>query len=164
MCKKVKMIYARSLNGVIGNGGKIPWKSPQDMAYFKEKTMGHAVVMGRKTWESLPDRFKPLPGRENIVVTRQLDYSAFGAMVVNNLDDAVMQTLADVVWIIGGSDIYNQAIDNVVEIHETVINQIHEGDALAPVIDMSIWTQTDSNQIFFEGKKLATFNVYKRLT
>ena len=82
------LIWAQSSSGVIGRGNSIPWHVPEDMARFKELTMGHTVIMGRTTWESLPARFRPLPGRRNVVLTRHADYVADGAEVVSSLEDA----------------------------------------------------------------------------
>ena len=77
---KLQLIFARSANGVIGKNGALPWHLPEDMAHFKQKTLGRPVIMGRKTWDSLPPRFRPLPGRTNIVVTRQQQWQADGAL------------------------------------------------------------------------------------
>ena len=82
------LIWAQSPSGVIGRAGGIPWRLPEDQARFKELTLGHTVVMGRLTWESLPSKVRPLPGRRNVVVTRQADYMADGATVVGSLDEA----------------------------------------------------------------------------
>jgi dihydrofolate reductase len=85
----VGLIWAQSASGVIGRAGDIPWRLPEDMSHFKDLTMGHTVVMGRRTWESLPARVRPLPGRRNVVLTRQADYMAEGAVVMTSLDDAL---------------------------------------------------------------------------
>ena len=105
------LIYARSRNNVIGKNGDLPWHLPEDLAHFKRTTLGQAVVMGRITWESIPDKFRPLPGRRNVVVSRQTDYPATGASVVNSLQDALALFPADeVVWLIGGAQLYAQAL------------------------------------------------------
>jgi dihydrofolate reductase len=96
------LIWARSPSGVIGRAGGIPWHLPEDQARFKELTLGHTVVMGRLTWESLPNKVRPLPGRRNVVVTRQADYMADGATVVGSLDEALPD---DEAWVIGGEQI-----------------------------------------------------------
>ena len=103
----VGLIWAQSPSGVIGRAGGIPWRLPEDLARFKELTMGHTVVMGRLTWESLPPKVRPLPGRRNVVVTRQADYMAEGATVVGSLDEALTD---DVTWVIGGEQIYTLAL------------------------------------------------------
>ena len=89
------LIWAQSSSGVIGRGNSIPWHVPEDMARFKELTMGHTVIMGRTTWESLPARFRPLPGRRNVVLTRHADYVADGAEVVSSLEDAPLDDEAE---------------------------------------------------------------------
>ena len=95
----VGLIWAQSPSGVIGRAGGIPWRLPEDQARFKELTLGQTVVMGRLTWESLPDKVRPLPGRRNVVVTRQAGYMAEGATVVGSVDDALTD---DQTWVIGG--------------------------------------------------------------
>jgi len=103
----VGLIWAQSPSGVIGRAGAIPWRLPEDLARFKELTMGHTVVMGRLTWESLPGKVRPLPGRRNVVVTRQADYMADGATVVGGLDEVAAD---DEMWVIGGGQIYTLAL------------------------------------------------------
>ena len=95
----VGLIWAQSTSGVIGRDGGIPWRLPEDQARFKELTLGHTVVMGRLTWESLPKKVRPLPGRRNVVLTRQADYMADGAEVMTTLEDALTD---DETWVIGG--------------------------------------------------------------
>jgi len=132
---KLALIWAQSVSGVIGRAGGIPWRLPEDQARFKELTLGHRVVMGRLTWESLPAGVRPLPGRANVVVTRQPDYDADGAEVVSELDVAV--TGAET-WVIGGAQIYALALPNAdrCEVTEIDIELAHQdGDALAPVLD-----------------------------
>jgi dihydrofolate reductase len=107
------LIYARAANGVIGANGTMPWHLPEDLAHFKALTQGHPVIMGRKTWDSLPARFRPLPGRTNIVVTRQADWHADGAQRAASLDEALSlaeQSGAATAWIMGGAQIYAQAL------------------------------------------------------
>src|SRR5258708_19754763 len=99
----VGLIWAQSSSGVIGRDGGIPWRLPEDQARFKELTMGRTVVMGRLTWESLPARVRPLPGRKNVVLTRQADYMAEGAHVVPTLQDALTD---DLTWVIVAHQIY----------------------------------------------------------
>ena len=104
--RPVGLIWAQSPSGVIGRHGGIPWHLPEDLARFKNLTMGHTVVMGRRTWESLPAKVRPLPGRRNVVLTRQADYMAAGATVVDGLDAALAGSNRDLTWVIGGSEIY----------------------------------------------------------
>jgi len=136
---RVHLVYARAANGVIGRDNTIPWRLPEDMAHFKALTLGHPVVMGRKTWDSLPPRFRPLPGRANIVVTRQADWQAEGALRAADLPEALRLaagSAADVpeVWVIGGAQIYAQALPLAQRVEVTVIDQDVEGDAFAPTL------------------------------
>src|SRR5207244_10135419 len=99
------LVYARAANGVIGKRGVMPWHLPEDMAHFKQVTMGAPVIMGRKTWESLPPRFRPLPGRRNVVITRQRDWKAEGATRAESLQDALAVCASEPnVWVIGGGE------------------------------------------------------------
>jgi dihydrofolate reductase len=132
----VGLIWAQSTSGVIGRDGGIPWRLPEDQARFKELTMGHTVVMGRLTWESLPAKVRPLPGRKNVVLTRQADYMAEGADVVTTIEDAVDGET----WVIGGEQIYRLALPIATrcEVTEVEIDLPREdGDAIAPVLDES---------------------------
>ena len=107
---RLNLIYARAANGVIGKDNALPWQLPEDMAHFKRTTAGSPVVMGRKTWDSLPPRFRPLPGRRNIVVTRQAEWVAEGAERAGSLQEAVSLCMdAAETWVIGGAQIYAEA-------------------------------------------------------
>lgn len=133
------LIWAQSLSGVIGRDGGIPWRLPEDQARFKELTLGHRVVMGRLTWESLPAGVRPLPGRTNVVVTRRDDYRAEGAEVVPTLDAALTDGET---WVIGGAQIYAVALPRAqrCEVTEIDIDLPARGDdALAPELD-DAWT------------------------
>ena len=130
------LIYARAANGIIGRDNKIPWHLPEDMAHFKQLTLGCPVVMGRKTWDSLPPRFRPLPGRTNIVVTRQPGWEAEGAQRAASLQDALAQCGAagQTVWVIGGAQIYAEALPLADRVEVTEIDQPFDGDAYAPTL------------------------------
>jgi dihydrofolate reductase len=130
---KLHLIYARAANGAIGKDGVMPWHLPEDLAHFKRTTLGCPVIMGRKTWESLPPRFRPLPGRTNVVVTRQRNWQAEGARVAHSLQDAIA-LCGDVsdAWIIGGADIYAQALSLASTAVVTEIEASYDGDAFAP--------------------------------
>ncbi len=138
---KLSMIYARASNGVIGHHNQLPWHLPEDLAHFKRLTSGWPVIMGRKTWDSLPPRFRPLPGRTNIVVTRQSGWQAPGALVVNSLEDAITQCgeVAQA-WVIGGAQIYAAAEPLASRIEVTEIAQNFDGDAFAPQLG-SQWVE-----------------------
>lgn len=131
----VGLIWAQSSSGVIGRGGGIPWQLPEDLVRFKELTMGHTVVMGRLTWESLPANVRPLPGRRNVVVTRQVGFTADGATLVGTLDEAL--TNPDT-WVVGGEQIYTLAMPWASRCEVTEIDielPRDDGDVVAPVLD-----------------------------
>jgi dihydrofolate reductase len=127
---RVGMIWAEAEGGVIGRDGGMPWHVPEDLAHFKHVTLGAPVVMGRKTWESLSPRFRPLPGRRNIVVTRQADWSAEGAEVATSAE-AALELAADGddewVWVIGGAELFAAVIDRVDRLEVTELR--HDADA-----------------------------------
>ena len=128
------LIYARAANGVIGLNNTMPWHLPEDLAHFKQLTSGHPVIMGRKTWDSLPARFRPLPGRTNVVVTRNSAWQAQGVLVADSLDQAIAlaQPHGNPIWIMGGAQIYAQALPMADVVEMTIIHQDFEGDAFAP--------------------------------
>jgi dihydrofolate reductase len=132
---RIALIYARAANGVIGREGTMPWHLPEDLAHFRQLTQGQPVIMGRKTWDSLPPRFRPLPGRRNIVLTRQTNWQPEGAERADSLDHA-LALCADVpqVWVIGGAQIYAQAEPLSSQAEVTEIEQPFEGDAYAPTL------------------------------
>jgi dihydrofolate reductase len=135
---KLHLIYARARNGTIGKDGQMPWHLPEDLAHFKRVTLGQPVIMGRKTWDSLPVRFRPLPGRVNIVITRQSDWHADGALRASSMDEA-MRLCGDAhdAWIMGGAEIYRQAEPLASTAVVTEIDAEFEGDALAPALGAS---------------------------
>ena len=138
----VGLIWAQAANGVIGAEGGMPWHVPEDLAHFKETTNGTPVIMGRKTWDSLPERFRPLPGRDNIVITRQQDWTADGARRAATVAEAVRGQ--ERVWIIGGGEIFRQVIGDADRLEVTEIDLDVEGDAFAP--DMSGWRLVDEGE------------------
>jgi len=139
---KLNLIFARAANGVIGVNGALPWHLPEDMAHFKRTTLGCPVIMGRKTWDSLPARFRPLPGRMNIVVTRQADWQAEGALRAGSITEAAALCPADAdTWVIGGAEIYAQALPLAQTAVVTEIAQAFDGDAFAPSFGPE-WTET----------------------
>ena len=131
----INMIFARSANGVIGKNNAMPWHLPEDLAHFKKLTLGCPIIMGRKTWYSIPLKFRPLPGRTNIVVTRQTDWQPEGANTAGSLQTALAQChAASDVWIIGGAQIYAQAEPLSSRIEMTLIDKDFDGDAFAPTL------------------------------
>jgi dihydrofolate reductase len=138
---EVSLIWAQSTSGIIGRGGGIPWQLAEDLARFRALTMGHTVVMGRRTWESLPAKLRPLPGRRNVVLTRQTDFKAEGATVVGSLDEALRDPDT---WVIGGEQIYVIAMPRAgrCEVTEVDIDLPRDdGDVVAPVLDET-WVGT----------------------
>jgi dihydrofolate reductase len=130
---KLHLIYARARNGTIGKDNQMPWHLPEDLAHFKRVTLGQPVIMGRKTWDSLPARFRPLPGRLNIVITRQPEWQADGALRAASIE-AAMRLCGDApnAWIMGGAEIYRQAEPLASSAVVTEIDHDYEGDAFAP--------------------------------
>lgn len=133
----VALIWAEANGGVIGAGGGIPWHLREDLSRFRTLTGSDTVVMGRKTWDSLPERFRPLPGRTNIVVTRQTNWSARGAVVANTLEDALHGTSEGTTWVIGGAELYRHALPLANRVERTVIDIDVDGDTWAPDLDDS---------------------------
>jgi dihydrofolate reductase len=150
---RLNLIYIRASNGVIGHKGTLPWHLPEDLKHFRAVTMSHPVIMGRKTWDSLPAKFRPLPGRRNIVVTRQRDWTAPGAEVAHDMH-AALALVADVqeVFVIGGAEAYAQALPHAHRIYLTEIEQAFEGDTFMPPLDAS-WHETSRERHFSEANK-----------
>lgn len=132
---RIGLIWAQAHGGVIGAGGGMPWHLPEDLAHFREVTMGSPVVMGRRTWESFPERFRPLPGRRNIVVTRNDDWAAEGAERAADLSSAIELAGDHTVWVIGGGQLYGEAIARADVLEVTEIDLDVEGDTHAPPIE-----------------------------
>jgi len=160
------MIYARARNGVIGKQGQLPWHLPEDLAHFKRTTQGQAVVMGRVTWESLPEKFRPLPGRTNVVVSRQTTFNANGAKVVSSLEAAMaLFSSTEVVWLIGGAQLYAQALPLASQIVVTEIDADFEGDAFAPSLSPNDWIETQrSSHVSAQGLGYHLVTLQKRNT
>lgn len=135
----LKLIVAYSRNRTIGKNNTLPWRLPGDLKHFKQQTLGHPIIMGRKTWESLG---RPLPGRLNVVVTRTLK-DIQGATVAASLEEAIDLTKGyDPTYIIGGANLYEQALAYATEIIATEIQAEVDGDAHFPELDHKIWVET----------------------
>jgi dihydrofolate reductase len=129
------MVWAQSTAGVIGRDGRLPWRLPEDMVHFVELTTGHPVIMGRRTWESLPERFRPLPGRRTIVLSRRPGFEAPGAEVVGSLAEAVRLADGDgeMAWLAGGAAVYAAGADGLATVAEvTEVDTDVPGDTYAP--------------------------------
>ncbi len=140
---EITFVVARARNGVIGRDNTIPWRIPEDMRRFKAITMGKPLIMGRKTWDSLPR--KPLPGRTNIVLTRARDFAAEGAVVVHSVDDALARAKTEdpeAIAIIGGAEIYAAFRPHATRIDLTEIDADIDGDATMPGFDPAEWHET----------------------
>jgi dihydrofolate reductase len=139
---RLNLIYARAANGVIGKDNALPWHLPEDLAHFKRTTLGSPVIMGRKTWDSLPPRFRPLPGRRNIVLTRDAAWQAEGAQRAGSVAEAVAACGdATEAWVIGGAEVYRQALPHARRVVVTEIARDFDGDALAPALGPE-WIET----------------------
>jgi dihydrofolate reductase len=139
---QINLIWAQAYDRVIGKDGTMPWHLAEDLAHFKRTTLGCPVIMGRKTWDSIPPKFRPLPGRANIVLTRQNDWHYAGVQRMADLHAAIafckqIEPAPNAVWVIGGAQIYAQALPLAHKIVVTEIDAAFEGDAFAPQLDAS---------------------------
>ena len=183
------LIFARAANGVIGNHGTLPWHLPEDMAHFRRTTLGCPVIMGRKTWDSLPAKFRPLPGRLNVVVTRQPGWQASGAVRANSVTQALelctqrgsagtdVQLHARLgsgghaaidsgtdpadAWVIGGAEIYAQALPLACTAVVTEIDADFDGDAFAPQFGPQ-WTKTEGLPLVSSTGLKFSFATYRQ--
>jgi len=130
---RVSIVAAVARNGVIGKAGRLPWHLPEDMRRFRRVTDAHPVVMGRRTWESLPERFRPLPGRRNVVVTRSAGWRAPGAETAGTFDAALALVAgADKVCVLGGAELFAEALPRADELELTEIDCDVDGDTFFP--------------------------------
>jgi dihydrofolate reductase len=160
---KISLVAAVARGGVIGQDGGIPWRIPEDMARFRAVTMGYPVVMGRRTWESLPERFRPLPGRRNVVVTRNPSWHDDGAERAASLEDA-LQLLAgeQSVSVIGGGEIFAAALPLADELALTEIDADVEGDTFFPSWDRAAFAEQPREQHVSETGIPFSFVTYVR--
>ncbi len=138
------MIAAVAENLVIGKDNDLVWRLPDDMKYFMETTQGHFVIMGRKNYESIPEKYRPLPNRVNIIITRQKDYQVKDAIVLDSLKKAyeyAKNKNQEEVFVIGGGQIYQQALSNAHKLYITEVKARFEGDTYFPEIDQSAWLE-----------------------
>tara|TARA_Y100001935_G_scaffold146585_1_gene121151 strand:+ start:1122 stop:1628 length:507 start_codon:yes stop_codon:yes gene_type:complete len=142
--KNVSLIVAVSKNQVIGRNNKLAWNLPNDMKYFSDMTKGHSVIMGRKNWESIPPKFRPLPKRENIIITRNSDYKANNAIVVSSVEEAIKSSRSNTdeeVFIIGGGEIYKEGFKYIDKLYITEIDAIIKGNTFFPEWDKKDWVE-----------------------
>ena len=171
---KISLITAMAENRVIGINNKLPWHLPADLAWFKQNTLHKPIVMGRKTWESLP--FRPLPGRVNIIVSRNADYQplntknkiAAEALVVDSVASAIKkaesENCSELVFI-GGAMLYEQVLNKVDTLYLTLVKEDFEGDAWFPEIDFTQWQETfhQDNEPDEKNPHHYSFKIYQRL-
>jgi len=152
----IALVYAVSLNGVIGKDGGLPWNIPSDLAHFKAITMGKPIIMGRKTWESLPR--KPLPGRRNIIVSRQPGFHAEGAETFTSID-AALDRAADApeICVIGGAELFNATLPKARRIYLTRVLAKVEGDTFMAELSPTQWHETARNAPHKTDKDSASF-------
>jgi len=160
---KLALIAAVARNGAIGRGNELLWKEPLDQRHFAATTRGHAVIMGRRTWESLPPRFRPLPGRRNLVVTRDAGYAAAGAETAASLEAALQRVAGDTrVFVIGGAQLYAQALAQADELVLTEIDADLQGDAHFPAWDRQAFVEASREaHVGADGTRFA-FATYRR--
>jgi dihydrofolate reductase len=158
------LIAAVARNGAIGHAGDLLWRLPEDMKFFRSTTMGHPVIMGRKTWDSVPAKFKPLPGRTNIVITRQRDWHDEGAIPAHDLQAALAHARTAIgarvhdgrVFVIGGAQLYAQALPRADELMLTEIDRDFDGDAHFPA-----WKRADFVEVARERHRAAAPNDFE---
>jgi dihydrofolate reductase len=158
----ISLIVAMAKNRVIGADGRIPWHLPNELRLFKSLTMGHHIVMGRKTYESI-DRL--LPGRTTVIVTRQRDYAVPGAIVAHSIDEALAACAGDEeIFVIGGADLFRETLPLADRLYLTVVDAEPAGDTFMPEIDMSAWRETSSQSFAPDEKHASAYRlaVYER--
>lgn len=152
---RISLIAAIGANNrALGKDNQLLWHIPDDLKRFKEITNGHPVIMGRKTWESLPEKFRPLPGRLNIVVTRQEEYEASGAEVCNSLEDAIRiasENETNEIFVIGGGELYKEALPFAHKLYLTLIDDEKDGDVFFPEYEHTFTKKTFEEEHDFNG-------------
>lgn len=157
---RISIIAAMARNRVIGIANTLPWRLPEDLKHFKALTLGHHILMGRKTWESLPGK---LPGRTSVVITRSQDLQAPGCMVANSIEEAIAACdKDDEIFFIGGEELYRQALDVADRIYLTEIKADFAGDAWFPEFDASLWQETGRRPCKAENGLECDFVVYDK--
>jgi dihydrofolate reductase len=165
---KISIIAAATKDLVIGKNNDLPWHLPTDLKKFKEITEDSFVIMGRKCWESIPEKFRPLPNRDNIIITRDLDYAAAGATVINDLETIIRVFKNDgevgEVFIIGGSEIYKETFKHADKLYLTQIFNEIEGDTYLEGLDFNEWVLTETSEHFIENDIEFRFTTFDKLT
>lgn len=157
----IELIVAMSNNYAIGNNNKLLWHIPEDLRRFKELTSGHSVLMGRKTWESLPEKYRPLPNRENFVLSSNQNFIVNGAETIHSLD---LIPLREKLFVIGGSEIYRQTIQYADIIHLTQVHvNVEEADTFFPKFDLTMWDISDNIVSSDENYKYSFLTLKRKL-
>jgi dihydrofolate reductase len=160
----INIIVAMSNNFVIGKNNTLPWHLPTDLKYFKDTTKGHTVVMGRKCWESIPENYRPLPNRKNIVVSRNKDYVAKGAIVINDLEQILSsnENNFEQIFIIGGAELYKEAFKYANKLFLTQIFQDVDGDIILEGLNSKDWCLYEGSEIYEENGFKFRFELYQK--
>ena len=159
----ISLIAVVARNRAIGKNNALLWHLPEDLRRFRETTRGKPVIMGRRTWESLPSAFRPLPGRRNVVVSRNADYQAPGATLATSLDDAIRQTAnSGEVFVIGGEQLYRQALPFADRLYLTEVDEVVDGDAYFPEFARRDWREVSRQSQGEVTEPRYAFVVYQR--
>lgn len=168
----IKIIFAQSANKIIGKDNKLPWNIGRELQIFKDKTINSSILMGRKTFDSLPSSVKPLPGRKNFIVSSDPTFNYPGIHVINKPIDFILEKYSsrfnnvpnEDLWVIGGLQIYKLAMQYADEIHVTEIMKNFEGDTYAPAIDLNVFVLTNSSEVITDNISGIDFyiSIYKR--
>lgn len=163
---KINIIVAASNNLVIGKSNDLPWHLPTDLKRFKELTQNGYVIMGRKCWESIPPKFRPLPNRKNVVVTRDINYPTDGAIIINNITKT-LKFLKDEpndnkIFVIGGGEIYKESFKFADKLYLTRILEDVDGDVYLEGFNEEKWTLLDSSEVIQENNHKYRFEVYEK--
>ena len=165
---KISIIAAASKDMVIGKNNDLPWHLPTDLKKFKKITEDSFVIMGRKCWESIPEKFRPLPKRDNIIISRDPDYEAVGATVINDLETIIRVFKNDgevgEVFIIGGAQIYKEAFKHADKLYLTQIFNDVEGDTYLEGLDFNEWVLTETSEHLIENDIEFRFTTFEKLS
>jgi dihydrofolate reductase len=159
----ISLLVAHSSNRTIGRDGGLPWHLPADMKRFRELTTGHTVVMGRKTYQSLPDAYRPLPNRRNLVLSRNPAYGAPGAEVFPDLQSA-LDACGEACYVIGGGDTYREAMPLAGRVYATELEEAVAGDTFFPALAAEEWRCVERSERLSENGHAFTFRTYERAT
>lgn len=160
----IALIWAQAHNGVIGRDGDIPWHVPEDQANFRRLTKGSTVIMGRATWDSLPERFRPLPERRNVVLTRDQQWTSAGAHVAHSPEQALELADSPEVWVIGGGAIYDAFQPLAARLVVTEVDLDTPGDTFAPAIGPEWRPEADASDAWLESRTGVPYRIrsYRR--